>query len=197
MGKRDPRVDAYIAKQPDFAKPVLAYLRDVVHQGCPDCEESIKWGAPAFSHNGLIGIMAAFKEYAAFNLWKGTLIVGPGGKSLEAAGSLGKIRTVSDLPPKAELIGYVKKAVELNEKGVKAPPKRAGPKKAIPMPPDLKAALAKNKKAKTTYDAFSPSHKREYVEWITTAKGADTRERRVKQAVDWMAEGKPRMWKYQ
>jgi uncharacterized protein YdeI (YjbR/CyaY-like superfamily) len=196
MGIRDSRIDAYIAKQKDFAKPILTHIRAVVHEGCPDCEETLKWNMPAFMYHGILCGMAAFKEYAVFMFWKGTLIVGNGGKSLEAMGSLGRITRIEDLPPKSELIDYVRKAMELNEKGVKAPPKRSAPKKRIAMPGDLKSALSKNKKAKATYDAFSASHRREYLEWITEAKGADTRKRRVDQAVMWMSEGKARNWKY-
>jgi uncharacterized protein YdeI (YjbR/CyaY-like superfamily) len=196
MGTRDPRIDSYIAKQRDFAKPILGYIREVVHEGCPDCEETLKWSMPTFLHHGILCGMAGFKEYAVMMFWKGTLIVGTGGKSLEAMGSLGRITRIEDLPPRKELLGYIKKAMELNEKGVKAPKKHSAPKKTIPMPADLKTALAKNKKAKSTYEEFSPSAKREYLEWIIDAKAEDTRKRRLQQAVEWMAEGKTRNWKY-
>jgi uncharacterized protein YdeI (YjbR/CyaY-like superfamily) len=196
MGKRDPRIDSYISKQRDFAKPILSYTREVVHEACPDCEETLKWSMPTFLHHGILCGMAGFKEYAVMMFWKGTLIVGTGGKSLEAMGSLGRITRVEDLPPRKELLGYIKKAMELNEKGVKAPKKNSAPKKTIPMPTDLKTALTKNKKAKSTYEEFSPSAKREYLEWIIGAKAEDTRKRRLQQAVEWMAEGKTRNWKY-
>lgn len=196
MGKHDPRIDAYIAKQKDFAKPILTYLREVVHEGCPECEETLKWSMPTFMYQGILCGFAGFKEYAVFMFWKGTLIVGQGGKSLEAMGSLGRITRVEDLPRRKELVGYIKTAMELNEKGIKAPRKHSAPKKAISMPGDLKTALSKNRKAKATYEDFSPSARREYLEWITGAKAEDTRKRRLHQAVEWMAEGKPRNWKY-
>jgi uncharacterized protein YdeI (YjbR/CyaY-like superfamily) len=197
MGTRDPRIDVYIAKQQEFAKPILSYLREVIHEGCPEVVETLKWSAPAFEYQGFLCGFAAFKEHAALGFWKGTLILGPNDKSIDAAGNFGRLKTLKDLPPKKVLIGYIKKAMELNEQGVKAPMKPPKPKAAIPMPADLKTALAKNRKAKATYDAFSPSHKREYLEWITEAKATDTRQRRVGQAIEWMSEGKPRMWKYQ
>src|SRR5688572_18917943 len=197
MGTRDPRIDVYIAKQQEFAKPILSYLREVIHEGCPEVAETLKWSAPAFEYQGFLCGFAAFKEHAALGFWKGTLILSPNNKSIDAAGSFGRLKTLKDLPPKKVLIGYIKKAMELNEQGVKAPMKPPKPKAAIPMPADLKTALAKNRKAKATYDAFSPSHKREYLEWITEAKATDTRQRRVGQAIEWMSEGKPRMWKYQ
>ncbi len=196
MGQRDPRVDAYIAKQRDFAKPILSYLRGVVHQGCPQVTESIKWGAPFFDYKGTLCMFAGFKEHVGFGFWKGSLIDTGENVNLEAAGSFGRITSVADLPPKKKLLGYIKQAMQLNETGVKASMKPSKPKKAIPMPTDLRTALAKNTKAKTTFAAFSPSHKREYLEWITEAKQEQTRGRRLEQAVQWMAEGKPRMWKY-
>ena len=195
MGKRDPRVDAYIAEAPDYAKPILKHIRAAMHEGCPECEETLKWRTPTFTYHGLLGGMAAFKEYAVMMFWKGTLIAGAGGKSLEAMGSLGRITKVDDLPPKPELLGYIKKAMELNEKGVKAPRKHE-PREKIGTPAALKSALAKNQKAKATYDAFSATNQRDYNEWIADAKTDETRDRRVKQAVEWMAEGKPRNWKY-
>ena len=196
MGKKDPRVDAYIAKQQPFAQPILKQIRETVHEASPEITETIKWGAPAWEYKGPLCQMAAFKEHCALGFWKGTLIVAKNKKSLDAAGSFGRIKTVKDLPPKKELIGYVKKAMALNEAGTKAPRKHKEAKKPIPMPSDMKEALERNAKASSTYDEFSPSHKREYLEWITEAKQPETRQRRLSQAVEWMAEGKPRMWKY-
>jgi len=196
MAKRDPRIDAYIEKQQPFAKPILTYLRDVVHEGCPECEETLKWSMPSFMHDGILCGMAAFKEHATFGFWKHTLVVGErtGGES--AMGSFGRITSIEDLPPKRELLALIRKAATLNEKGVKAPAKAPRPKKAIPMPPAFRAALAKNKKARTNFEAFPPSHKREYVEWIVEAKRDETRDKRIAQAVEWIAGGKPRNWKY-
>jgi uncharacterized protein YdeI (YjbR/CyaY-like superfamily) len=196
MGTRDPRVDAYIAKQQPFAVPILKQIRDTIHDASPEIHETIKWGAPAWEYKGLLCQMAAFKEHCALGFWKGTLIVAKNNKSLDAAGSFGRIKSVKDLPPKKELVGYVKKAMALNDAGAKAPKKPKEVKKRIPMPSDMKEALQRNGRAKSTFDEFSPSHKREYLEWITEAKQPETRQRRLSQAVEWIAEGKPRMWKY-
>jgi uncharacterized protein YdeI (YjbR/CyaY-like superfamily) len=196
MGKKDPRIDAYIAKQWEFAKPILAYLRDVIHEGCPECEETLKWSSPTFMHHGMLCGFAGFKEHAIFGFWKHELVFGPNASRERVAGSFGRLTGVDDLPPKRVLLAWIKKAKELDENGVKAPRMRKGPKRAIPLPRDLKAAFAKNKQAKATYDAFSPSHQREYLEWITGAKADETRKRRLDQAVEWMSEGKSRNWKY-
>jgi uncharacterized protein YdeI (YjbR/CyaY-like superfamily) len=196
MGKRDKRVDAYIAKSPSFAKPILTHLREVVHEACPDVEETMKWSVPHFMYRGMLCSMAAFKEHCAFGFWKGALVVESDGKTDEAAGHFGRITKVSDLPPKKVLAGYVKKAMELNESGTTLPrtPKRAS--KELVAPDYFMAALKKNKKALATFEGFSPSHRREYVEWIIEAKSEETRQRRLEQAVEWIAEGKPRNWKY-
>ena len=197
MGTRDPRIDAYIAKSPPFAQPILTYLRAVVHEACPSVQETVKWSAPHFDYPGMMCGMAAFKEHCAFGFWKASLVLGDkSGKAKEAMGHFGRITSVDDLPPKKTLIRYIEKAMRLNEEGVqlKRPPKH--PKNAIVAPAYFLAALKKNKKALASYEAFSPSHKREYLEWITEAKSEATRERRLADAVAWIAEGKPRNWKY-
>ena len=193
MGKKDPRVDAYIAKSADFAKPILKHLRELVHKGCPGVEETIKWGMPAFDYHGILAGMAAFKAHCAFNLWKGSML---GADNRDAMGQFGRIASRSDLPKDSVLVGYVREAARLNEEGVKAPRKPREPKKPVETPADLASALKKNAKARATYEAFSPSHKREYVEWITEAKSEETRRKRLDTAIEWMSEGKSRMWKY-
>jgi len=197
MGKRDVRVDAYISKAADFAKPILNQLREAVHASCPDVEEDMKWSFPHFMYKGMLCSMASFKGHAAFGFWKGSLIFGDEARSSEAMGHLGRLTKPSDLPAKKVLAGYIKSAMALNDDGVKVArvPKRAAPK-AVRVPEDLAAALKKNKKAHATFEGFSPSHKREYIEWITGAKTAGTRARRLETAVEWMGEGKSRNWKY-
>jgi uncharacterized protein YdeI (YjbR/CyaY-like superfamily) len=191
MGKKDPRVDAYIAKSADFARPILAHLRSVVHAACPDVEETMKWSAPHFMYNGMLCSMAAFKGHCAFGFWKGALVVDEGDRrDGEAAGQFGRITSVSDLPPKKKLAGYVKRAMELNDAGVESPtraPRR--PKPELTAPDDLAAALRKNKAARAAFEGFSPSHRREYIEWITDAKRPETRERRFAQLVEACARG--------
>jgi uncharacterized protein YdeI (YjbR/CyaY-like superfamily) len=210
MGQRDPRIDAYIAGSADFAKPILTHLRAVVHEACPDVEEAMKWSFPNFLYKGMFCSMAAFKEHCAFNFWKGELIVGAEGRAAEKAmGQFGRLRSLSDLPSKKVLTGYVKQAMKLNDEGVKAPwlEKRnaakaakavAAAKAAKPaaVPADLARALKGNAKARATFEKLPPSHKREYVEWITGAKRDATRRRRLETAIAWMAEGKSQNWKY-
>ena len=177
MGKRDPRVDAYIAKAADFAKPILTQIRDTVHASCPDVEEEMKWRFPHFVYKGVLCSMASFKAHAAFGFWKGPLVMG-GPKGADGMGQFGRLTAVSDLPSKKAFAGYVRKAAALNEQGVKvarAPKSAATP---LHVPADLSAALRKHKKARAGFDALSPSHTREYIEWITEAKRDDTRARR-------------------
>jgi uncharacterized protein YdeI (YjbR/CyaY-like superfamily) len=198
MPTTDPRVDAYIAKAPEFARPILAHVRAAVHEGCPECEETLKWGMPAFMYHGILCQMAAFKAHAIFGFWKGSLITDPKGKpiNLGMGKDLGKLTSIGELPSKKALIGYVKQAMKLNEAGVKIHRRTAKAKPPAAVPADLAAALRKNKKAQSTFDGFSPSARREYITWIVEAKAEETRARRLAQAVQWMAEGKQRNWKY-
>jgi uncharacterized protein YdeI (YjbR/CyaY-like superfamily) len=191
---KDPRVDAYIAKAPEFAQPILIHLRALAHKACPDVEESLKWRMPFFSRKGILFGMAAFKQHCAIHFWKGKLILGKDRRA-NGFGNLGKITTLSELPGKQELLRYLKKAAELNESGVKNAPVKAA-KKSLIVPAYFRTALNQNKKAKTTFDNFSYSHKKEYVTWIAEAKREETREKRLKTALQWLAQGKPQNWKY-
>lgn len=195
MGTRDPRVDAYIEKSADFAKPILERLREIVHSAVPGAEETIKWGAPYFDYKGPICGMVAFKRHCAFVFWKDSLVVD--NPSDEAMGQLGRIESLEDLPPKRALNAWLKKAVKLNEEGVKAPRTAGPPKPPVEVPADLKKALAKNPRARAAFEAFSASHRREYVEWIEEARREETRRKRLATAIEWMAGGKSRHWKYQ
>jgi len=198
MGTRDPRIDAYIAKSADFARPILEHLRAVIHQGCPEAEEAIKWGMPAFLyHDRILCGIAAFKRHCALGFWGVRGIVGNEDKRDDAMGQFGRVVSLKDLPSKKALIGYVRQAMTLGDERAAAPPRsRKASKPAPATPDDLAAALNKNRRAVATYAAFSASCKREYVEWITEAKRAQTRENRITQVVEWMAEGKQRNWKY-
>jgi len=187
MGTRDPRVDAYIEKSADFAQPILTRLREVVHSVCPDVEETIKWGAPYFDYKGPVCGMAAFKRHCAFVFWKDKLVVE--NPSDEAMGQLGRIESLSDLPPKKTLTAWLKKAIKLNEQGVKAPRSIRPPRPPVEVPSDLEKALEKNARARAAFDAFSPSHRREYVEWINGAKTEPTRRRRIDAAIEKLAAG--------
>ena len=197
MPHRDPKVDEYIEKAAGFAKPILKRLRAAVHGACPEVEEDMKWSFPHFMYKGMLCSMASFKEHAAFGFWKGSLVVGDTSKNAEAMGHLGRLTSLADLPPKTVLARYIKKAAALNDDGVKVErtAKRAAPK-PVRVPPDLAAALNRSAAAHKTFSAFSPSHKREYIDWITEARTAPTRERRVKQTIEWLIEGKARNWKY-
>ncbi len=199
MGTRDARIDAYIAKSADFAHPILEHLRALVHDTCPDCEETIKWGMPHFMYRGqMMAGMAAFKEHCSFGFWKGALIEGLPSRGEVGMGHYGLIRSLKDLPPRRTLADFIRKAMAINEEGRAAPRKtKAAPKTALETPAELTAALAKNTKARTTFENFPPSHRREYITWIAEAKRPETRDRRVEQAVEWMAEGKGRNWKYE
>ena len=196
MPKTDPRVEQYIAKSADFAKPILLHLRKVVHSACPDVEETMKWSFPHFDYRGeMMCAMAAFKAHCSFGFWKASLVLDE--TTEDAMGHFGKIRSLKDLPSARELTAYVKKAAQLNDQGIKVARKAAVPKKPLPVPPAFAAALKKAPAARTTFDGFSPSHRRDYLEWIAEAKTDATVQKRVATAVEWLAEGKTRNWKYE
>jgi hypothetical protein len=197
MASRDPRVDAYIKKAAPFAQPILVRLRDVVHRACPDVVEGTKWSSPHFDYKGIFCGMSAFKHHVGFGFWKSGLMKGVlPGSGLSSAGQFGKIGSLDDLPGDRELMKIIKFARKLNDDEVKAPPMRKGARPALKPPADLLAALSKNKKAMATFQHFPPGQQREYVAWVIEAKQAETREKRIKTAVEWMAEGKVRNWKY-
>jgi uncharacterized protein YdeI (YjbR/CyaY-like superfamily) len=198
MATRDPRIDAYIAKSVDFAQPILEHLRATVHAACPEVEETLKWSSPHFMYRArLLCSMSAFKHHVAFGFWLGKLVASTG-KDDEAMGQFGCITRVADLPSRKTLTSLVRKAMALSDAGVTSPSrtKATKPRPPVEVPDDLAAAFVKNRKARATFDGFSNTNRREYVEWITEAKRADTRTRRLAQAIEWLAEGKPRNWKY-
>ena len=200
MPEKDPRVDQYIADAAPFAQPILKHLRKVMHAGCPDVQETIKWSFPHFDYKGVLAGMAAFKQHCAFGFWKASLIFDSDpNEERDGMGHFGRITAISDLPSEKVLIGYVKKAAALNEAGVKAPTRRKprNVKEPLEIPPDLAAAFKLNKKARATFDAFTYTHQKEYVDWLTEAKRDATREQRLAKTLELLAEGKSRHWKYQ
>jgi uncharacterized protein YdeI (YjbR/CyaY-like superfamily) len=195
--KTDPRIDAYIARQADFARPILEHLRAVVHEACPDCEETLKWSSPSFMYKGkILAGFAAFKAHATFGYWSGSQVVELSGKEPTAMGQFGRMTALEDLPPRATLIDLTKKAMKLIDDGVK-PVRNKTVKAPFSVPQDLRAAIDALPAAKATFDGFTPSCQREYVEWVTEAKRDETRAKRLAQTVEWLAEGKRRNWKYE
>ena len=204
MAKKDARIDAYIEKAEAFAKPILKHFRQLVHQACPDVVETTKWGMPYFDYaGGPMCHMAAFRQHAAIGFWKAPLMKNneklmANARSESAMGHLGKITSLKDLPTDSELVKYIHESMKLNEMGVKLPVKKPAVKsKPVEVPDYFIKSLKKNKTAFDAFEKFPPSHRKEYVEWITEAKTEETRKRRMETAVEWISEGKSRNWKYQ
>lgn len=201
MGTRHADVDAYIAASPEFARPILEKIREAFHAGCPAIEERIKWGVPSFEYKGMLGGMAAFKRHVAFGFWKSRLMQDAAGlfsRGPKASPMGARVDSLADLPSKKVLVAYVKEARRLNDEGRKEP-RRAAPRRPVRVvvPPDLAAALAKHPAARAVFEGFPPSHRREYVEWITEAKREETRRKRLRTTLEWLADGKHRNWKYE
>ena len=198
MPTTDKRVDAYIARSADFAQPILRHIRRAVHAGCPEVEETLKWGAPAFMYKGIMAGMAAFKQHCVFGFWRGTLVTGKA-KPKDAMGNFGRLTSINDLPPKKVLLAQVRKAKQVHDLGLK-PPGRSRPrnvKRTLVVPSYFRSAVKKNDAAWATFTRFPYSKKKDYVEWVTDAKTDATRERRLQTTVAWLAQGKSRNWKYE
>ena len=204
----NPRVDVYINKAKPFAQPIMEHLRELVHKGCPNVEETIKWSRPFFEYRGaILGNMSAFKEHCSFGFWGeeiGAILREAGVVQEGGMGSLGRITSVKDLPTDKQLLGFIRQATGFIDRGEYTSPIAArknkvvkAPKVAVETPAEFIAALKKDKKATAAFAAFSPSCKREYVEWIADAKRPETRGKRIATAIEWIAEGKQRNWKYQ
>jgi uncharacterized protein YdeI (YjbR/CyaY-like superfamily) len=203
----DSRIDLYIAKSRPFAQSLLNHLRELVHKACPGVVETIKWSRPFFEYKGVIlGNMSAFKEHCSFGFWgeeisavlRDARVLKP-----DAMGSLGRLTRIEDLPSNKQMLDLISRATAFIESGQYTSPIAArhkvvkAPAPAVEAPPEFTRALKANKKASAAFAAFSPSCKREYVEWIAEARRAETREKRITTAIDWISEGKQRNWKYQ
>ncbi|MCO5945651.1 YdeI/OmpD-associated family protein [Mucilaginibacter flavidus] len=202
MEQYDARVDAYIAKAAPFAKPILEHIREVVHKASPLITETVKWGMPFFDYKGPVCMMASFKQHLGFGFWKSSRLNDPegylqGSDEEAAAGSFGRIEKMEDLPPDEAMIGFILQVIALNESGIKEPKKAAPAKAELPIPDDFNQMLSSNTTALGYFVDFSPSKKREYLEWFAEAKSDDTRQKRMEQALEWISEGKSRHWKYQ
>jgi uncharacterized protein YdeI (YjbR/CyaY-like superfamily) len=206
MPVKDPRIDAYIAKAADFARPILTHIRQLVHKACPGATETVKWSMPFFEYNSsILCNMAAFKQHCAFGFWNAPLLKDPEGllhvKDKNAMGHFDRITSIKDLPSDKILLSYIKEAAQLikDGKGMRAQPKKDAkktPAAPLPVPAGLTEALKKNKKAQATFEAFPPSHRKEYIEWITEAKTDITRDKRIATTLEWLTEGKSRNWQY-
>jgi uncharacterized protein YdeI (YjbR/CyaY-like superfamily) len=198
---RDPRIDAYIAKAAPFAKPILTRLRKQVHAACPEAEETLKWRMPAFLYREKILCgMAAFQKHCTFMFWHRELEPGPGrpGKKPSGLERLGRMEKVADLPSEREVAGYIRRAVALADSNTPARPRKPSRPAAPPeIPPDLAAGLSKNRAAAAAFAKFPPGRQKDYIEWLTGAKREETRLHRLETAIEWIAEGKSRNWKYE
>jgi uncharacterized protein YdeI (YjbR/CyaY-like superfamily) len=201
MAKKDKRIDAFIAKAEPFAQPILTHIRELVHEACPDVVETIKWGMPHFDYMGMMCGMAAFKKHAIMGFWKASLMrdkkLMENAASETSMGHLGRLTSLADLPSDKIIKAYIREAMELNEMGAKVVKTRPAKAKKLTVPAYFKKAIEKSRPASKNFEAFSPSRRNEYIEWITGAKTEVTRDKRMKTAVEWIAEGKGMNWRYE
>jgi len=195
----DQRIDQYISNAAPFAQPILIHLRKLIHEACPEVEETMKWSFPHFDYKGVMISMAAFKAHCTLNLWKGALIPGipnvdPGNTAM---GNFGRITSIKDLPSESKLLEIFREAKRLNDENIRLPSKGKGSvAKELIVPDYLLEAIRANSAANSTWEKFSYSHKKDYVDWITGAKTEATRLKRLATSIEWISEGKNQMWKY-
>ena len=199
--KHNPKVDAYADQAEDFAKPIFAHLRALIHATCPEVVEEIKWGNPHFDYKGdILCIFAAYKAHCSFTFYKDALMSDARLKANDSVPAakrfMGKLTSAADLPPDWELKSWIKEAMALNEKGVKLPARESGTPKEIGMPAEFAERLRVNPAIQKIFDSKSASFQKEYKLWIGEAKTAATRDKRIEEALSWIAEGKARFWKY-
>ena len=196
--KTDPRIDAYIDNRAaEFARPILRHLREVIHEACPECEETLKWSAPSFMYKGkILAGFASFKAHATFGYWSGSQVVDTGDRAATGMGQFGRLTSLDDLPDRNTMIELTRKAMKLIDEGVK-PVRNKHEKPPFTVPQDLQAAIDAAPAARATWGAFPPSCQREYVEWVTEAKREETRAKRLEQTISQLSEGKRRHWKYE
>lgn len=192
----DPRIDAYLAKAPEYARPILTELRARVHRICPDVVETIKWRAPSFEHHGFLGGMAAFKDHCSFMFWHEKDLAAEGPDVQQVLEQCGRLTTPKDLPTKQMFRRVLKLAMARTAAGQKKRLPKNQPKN-LEMPDAFAVALAKDRRALKTFDGFAPGYQNDYIEWVTDAKRESTRDKRIEQAVCWLREGKHRNWKYE
>ncbi len=202
MKQFDERITAYISNAAEFAQPILTQLRELIHSYCPEVEEGWKWSFPHFMYRGkILCSMASFKKHCAFGFWLQPEMSDSYGifKRAEEGGmgALGKITSLNDLPDREQLGAYILEAMALTEQGVKPRVLTSkAPKPALEVPAELQTLLDNNPQAKSVFEAFPPSHKKEYIVWIAEAKREETRQRRLEQTLENLKEGKSKEWKY-
>lgn len=198
---KDSRIDAYIEKAEPYARSILKHIRKLIHVACPEVEETLKWQFPHFNYKGMMCSMAAFQKHCAFNFWKGAIMRDPhhilDKAPQHSMGQLGKLMTLNDLPSDKIFIEYIQEAMKLNDEGIKVLKKKIERNNELLIPDDLMNALQENKNALETFEHFSYSKKKEYVDWIISAKHQSTKEKRLATAIEWISEGKSRNWKYE
>lgn len=202
MSKFNPQFDEYITKSADFAKPIMEYLRQIIHETCPEVEEIIKWGNPHFDYKGdMMCILAGYKHHCSFSLYKAELMsdkkIIESVKAGQKMGYMDKIKSLSDLPAKETLVAYIKEAMVLNENGVKKEKTVSEKPKVIEVPDYFNEVLIANPLVKEIFESKSASFRKDYLVWIIDAKTEATRQKRIEQSLEWIAEGKGRFWQYE
>lgn len=202
MNNLNKKVDDYIAKSEPFAKPILEHLRAIIHETCPDVGEDIKWGTPHYSYKGdHLCMLGSFKNHCSFSIYKAEFLkdekIAASVKAGKKFGYMDKVKSVSELPSTETLISLIKEAMSINEQGIKKVIPVSDKPKTLETPDYLLDALAANEKAKAVWESKSDAFRKDYLVWIIDAKTDATRQKRIEQSLEWLADGKGRFWQYE
>ena len=105
MEQTDPRVDEYLAAQPEPHRLALAALRRRLHEQEPDLAETISYGCPAFMLRGKkVAGFAGFAKLLAFFPHSGSVMDGLADRLAGLKWSKGAVQFGLDAPLPDELL---------------------------------------------------------------------------------------------
>ncbi|MCW3104718.1 MAG: hypothetical protein JWO09_3158 [Bacteroidetes bacterium] len=175
-------IDEGISQAEPKAQAICKKLRAIIFKAEPDIIEDWKWG-PNYYKDGMVCGFWYFKTHVSFVFFQGALLKDKKKVLLKNEGNLHnrhiKFTDLKQIDEKL-LIEYITEAVINNEKGLKITEAKD---KTVVIPDDFKKLLSKNKLLKN-FEEMSYSKRKDYVGWINGAKQAETRERRITQALE-------------
>lgn len=189
------KISQYIESADVKKKEILQRLRDFLNRDDFGLTEDWKWHAPNFNSNGMVCWLAFFKSHVGLNFFKGSLIEDLHGlydnASMDKGNRIIKYKTINEINENL-LEYYIYEAIKHNKEGAKITSKKV----EIEVPKDLAKALEKDIMAKDFFTNLAPGYKRDYIDWIISAKQEKTRLKRLETTLEWLGQGKKKNWRY-
>lgn len=172
---------AYIESMPEFSKSICIKLRSIILSADKNITEDWKWG-PNYFLDGMLCGFSGFKHHVKLTFYNGSAMKNSKGLfnhcvDNEFNRSI-KYTDAGEVDAKA-IREYIKDSIQVNRNGFK----RIVTDKEIKVPVDLLDALSQNKKATSFFDALSYGYKKDFVEWVISAKRPETRQDRIAKTV--------------